>query len=118
MDQNATRAFPDYAYVRRAEVDATIPEPGLTRRLGAHNDKIFLIEHRMVKGWAGARHSHPHEQVVYVVSGRLKVTCGSDTFEVGTGDSFVVRGNIEHQASALEDSIVIDCFTPCRYDYL
>jgi 2-dehydro-3-deoxygluconokinase len=34
------------------------------------------------------------------------------------GDTFVVRGGVEHGASALEESLVIDVFTPCREDYL
>jgi quercetin dioxygenase-like cupin family protein len=54
---------------------------------------------------------------VYVVSGRLKVTISGETFEIAAGDSFVVRGGVEHQASALEDSVVVDAFTPCRSDY-
>ncbi len=72
----------------------------------------------MEKGWAGARHQHPHDQIVYVVNGRLSVTIGNETFTVGAGDSFVVRGGVDHQATALEDSIVVDVFTPCRSDYL
>ena len=108
----------DVAWVTGAEASPSYPEPGLTRRVGAHNDKLFLVEHRMENGWVGAAHSHPHEQAVYVVSGRLRVTAGGQTFEVGQGDSFVVRGGVEHQASALEPSVVIDVFTPARLDYL
>jgi quercetin dioxygenase-like cupin family protein len=72
----------------------------------------------MVKGWVGSVHSHPHDQVVYVVRGHLKVTCQGKTFEISSGDSFVVRGDVEHGASALEDSLVVDVFTPCREDYI
>jgi quercetin dioxygenase-like cupin family protein len=111
-------AFPDFAYVNGAEVQPTHPEPGLERRVEATNDKLTLVEHRMKKGWVGARHSHPHDQVVYIVHGHLKVTCAETTFEVQGGDSFVVRGGVEHQASALEESLVIDVFTPCRTDYI
>jgi glucuronate isomerase len=39
-------------------------------------------------------------------------------FTVGAGDSFIVKGGVEHKASALEDSVVIDVFTPCREDYI
>lgn len=108
----------DFAVVSSGEAKRSAPEPGLTRMVGAYNDKLFLAEHRMERGWVGARHSHPHDQIVYVVSGRLRVTCGEKTFDVRSGDSFVVRGGVEHQASALEDSHVIDVFTPCRNDYL
>ena len=106
-----------WAFVKSGEMKPTHPESGLTRRIGAYNDKLMLAEHRMNKGWVGTLHSHPHEQLVYVVRGRIKVVAGSATFEAGTGDSFVVGGNVEHQASALEDSLVVDVFTPSREDY-
>jgi quercetin dioxygenase-like cupin family protein len=86
--------------------------------VGAFNDHLLLAEHRMEKGWIGTRHQHPHDQIVYVVSGRLMVTVGNETFAAAAGDSFAVRGGVEHQASALEDSVVVDVFTPCRSDYL
>src|SRR5882762_7658025 len=110
-------SFPDVVVTPATEVRRSTPEPGLTRLIGAYNEKLFLAEHRMEKGWIGARHSHPHDQVVYVVSGRLRVTCGDRPFDVAAGDSFVVRGGIEHQAAALEPSVVIDVFTPIREDY-
>lgn len=104
--------------VTSKEARRSAPESGLTRLVGAYNDKLFLAEHHMEKGWAGVAHSHPHEQIVYVISGHLKVTCAGKTFDVRTGDSFVVRGDVKHQASAVEATHVIDVFTPCREDYI
>jgi quercetin dioxygenase-like cupin family protein len=104
--------------VTAADARPSLPEPGLTRTVGAYNDKLFLAEHRMEKGWVGSAHSHPHEQVVYVISGHIRVTCAGRTFDARSGDSFVVPGGLQHQASALEPSHVIDVFTPCRSDYL
>ena len=94
------------------------PEPGLRRRVLAHNDSLMIVHHEMDLGWVGTRHSHPHHQAVYVVSGRLKVARGAETFEVGAGGSFVVDGGVEHQAWALEPSVVLDVFTPAREDYV
>ncbi len=108
--------FPDVGIAKAA--DPSHPEPGLTRRVGAYNDKLFLAEHRMEQGWVGVAHSHPHDQIAYVISGHLRVKVGHQTFEIRSGDSFVIRGGIEHQATALQPSIVIDVFTPCREDYL
>jgi len=104
--------------VEGAAVSFFEAEPGLARRVLAHNANLMLVEHRMATGWAGARHSHPHDQMVYVIFGRLRFCCDEETFEARTGDSFVVRGGIEHQAWALETSIVLDVFTPYRDDYL
>lgn len=111
-------ASSDRVVVTRGEATRSNPEPGLTRLVGAHNEKLFLAEHFMEKGWVGAAHSHAHEQIVYVISGHLRVNCAGKTFDVRCGDSFVVGGGLEHQASALEPSHVIDVFTPRRSDYL
>jgi quercetin dioxygenase-like cupin family protein len=110
--------FPDLVVVPREEGKESEPESGLKRRVLAYNDKLFLAEHEMVKGWIGTVHSHPHDQVVYVVHGHLRVTCQENTFDLRKGDTFVVRGGVRHGATAVDNSLVIDVFTPCREDYI
>ncbi|HTV08074.1 MAG TPA: cupin domain-containing protein [Candidatus Aquilonibacter sp.] len=95
----------------------TAPEDGLRRQVMSYSPSMMLVRHRMRKGWVGGRHSHPHEQLVYVVSGHLTFEHPQGRFEAKTGDSFLVPGGVEHQASALEDSEVLDVFTPYREDY-
>lgn len=99
------------------EVAAIATKPGLTRQVLATGEGTMLVRHIMSGGWEGARHSHPHEQLVYVVRGRLMFTRGAQEFEVRAGDSFVVAGGVEHQARATEDSEVLDVFSPPRADY-
>jgi quercetin dioxygenase-like cupin family protein len=108
----------DIVVAANKDAQQSHPEPGLTRRVLACNEKLLLIETEMKKGWAGAVHSHPHDQVVYIVRGHLKLTCQGRAFDVRTGDSFAVRGGVEHGASAVEDSLVLDVFTPRREDYV
>jgi quercetin dioxygenase-like cupin family protein len=93
------------------------PEAGLSRQVLAYTSKLMLVRHLMEKGWNGARHSHPHEQLVYVVRGHLRFNGGNRTFDAHAGSSFVVPGGIEHQATAIEESEVLDVFTPFREDY-
>ena len=95
----------------------TNPEDGLRRQVMSYSPSMMLVRHRMLKGWVGARHSHPHEQMVYVVSGHLVFQHPGGQFEAKSGDSFLVPGGVAHQASALEDSEVLDVFTPYREDY-
>jgi quercetin dioxygenase-like cupin family protein len=90
----------------------------LQRKVHAFNDKLMLTEHHMAKGSVFPRHSHPHEQLAYLISGHIRVCVGDYTFEGRAGDSFIVRGGIEHQVWALEESIALDIFTPVREDYL
>jgi quercetin dioxygenase-like cupin family protein len=93
------------------------PETGLSRQVLAFSDELMLVRHLMEKGWTGARHSHPHEQLVYVVRGHIHFHGGDTSFDARTGDSFVVPGGMEHQARAVEESEVLDVFTPVREDY-
>lgn len=93
------------------------PEPGMQRQVLAYNQNVMLVRHHLSKGWKGASHSHPHEQVVYVVTGCILFTGGSRTIEMHSGDSIVVEGDVEHQATALKDSEVLDVFVPYRSDY-
>ena len=51
---------------------------------------------------------------VYVVSGRIRFVGDGKTIELRSGGSVIVKGNVEHWATALE---VLDVFTPYREDY-
>jgi quercetin dioxygenase-like cupin family protein len=103
--------------VKTGDAQSFTPELGMRRQVLAHGDQLMLVRHYFEKGWVGARHSHPHHQLVYVVSGTIRVDVDGRTFDVHAGDSFVVDGGVEHQASALEESEVLDVFTPVREDY-
>ena len=116
--EKAEQVFPDVAVVRGSAVSPTFPEAGLTRRVGAYNEKLFLAEHRMEKGWVGARHSHPHEQIVVMVEGKLRLIVGDVEKVIGPDDIVVISPNTPHEAHALEDTIVIDIFSPPREDFL
>lgn len=84
----------------------------------AYGDKTLMSEFRLQKGAQLPRHSHPHEQTGYLVSGSIRLTIGDETYDVGPGDSWSIKGDIEHQAEVLEDSVAVEVFSPVREDYL
>jgi quercetin dioxygenase-like cupin family protein len=55
--------------------------------------------------------------MLYIVRGRIRFEYPGGVFDMVAGDSFLLPGSVEHQASALEDSEVLDIFTPMREDY-
>ncbi len=95
----------------------TTPEPGLRRQVMSYTKDLMLVRHKMEKGWVGAKHQHPHEQMVFIISGHIVFESPTGKIKARAGDSFIVPGNTDHQASALEDSEVLDVFTPYREDY-
>jgi len=83
-----------------------------------HGDKTLLVEFQMKKGALLPRHSHPHEQTGYLVSGNMELTIGAETFSVKPGDSWCIAGDIKHNAVILEDTVAVEVFSPVREDYL
>jgi len=110
--------FPALVIVQGSEVSSSEAFPGLMRRVLAYNANLMLTEHTMEAGSEFPRHSHPHDQLAYLVSGHIRVSAGDEVFEARAGDSFVLRGGVEHQVWAIEKSVALDIFTPMREDYL
>lgn len=104
-------------YTATGATPQSAPEPGMLRQVLAYSPQLMLVRHQFEKGWNGARHSHPHHQLVYVTRGHIRFAAQGKTWDLRAGDSVVVDGGIEHQASALEESEALDIFTPYRQDY-
>lgn len=96
----------------------TYPEPGITRRLIARGGQIMAVHVTFEKGAVGAIHKHVHEQVSYIVSGSFEYYADGQKYILKAGDSYFVPENQEHGAVALEDSVILDVFTPQREDFL
>ena len=99
--------------------DATPVEmlPGLVRRTLADGEAVMLCEFSFESGVEIPNHAHPHEQVGYVVSGRVRMTVGDQQFELGPGDSYRAPSGVPHSALTLEPTVIVDAFSPPRQDY-
>jgi quercetin dioxygenase-like cupin family protein len=95
----------------------TSPEPGLLRQMMSYSPRLMLVRHKAEPGWVGAPHSHPHEQIVYVVSGSIQLTVAGVAHTLRAGDSIYVDGGAEHQASSQQGAEILDIFTPYREEY-
>lgn len=71
---------------------------------------------RFPKGKGAELHSHPEEQLSFVVSGRLRVTADGEVYEVGPGQATFNPSNIEHGVEALEDTVVLSLKAPLISD--
>jgi quercetin dioxygenase-like cupin family protein len=91
---------------------------GIKLKTLVFGEKTLFTEFRLQQGSTLPGHEHPHEQTGYLVSGRMLLSIGEETFEAEPGDSWCIPGNVEHGAEILEDSIAIEVFSPVRRDYL
>ena len=81
-------------------------------------DKMHLTKIKLNKGAIIPEHKHQHEQTGYLLSGKLKFFSGDNEAIASPGDSWTFRGHTLHGAEALEDTVVLECFSPAREDYL
>ena len=89
----------------------------ITRRMIV-GEKAMLVRWQFKKGALAARHNHPHEQVVVMVSGKLRLAVGDAETIMGPDDIVLIPPQVLHEAEALEDTVVIDIFSPPREDFL
>ena len=87
----------------------------ITRRV-LSGEKGMMVWWSIKAGAHAAAHHHPHEQMFWVLSGRMEFRAGYEKRSCGPGDVGVVPGGVEHEAWFSEDTEVIDFFAPPRED--
>ncbi len=92
--------------------------PGIKIKTLVHGEKSLMTKFLMESGSSLPKHSHPYEQTGYLLSGRIKLSIGEDTFEVKPGDSWCIDSGMTHSAEILEDSSALEIFNPPRADYI
>ena len=92
--------------------------PGIMFKTLVHGEKTLLGEFRLAKGAVIPDLSHPHEQTGYLIKGQVTFTMGQERTVVEPGESWCIPGNAEHSAEALEDSVIVEVFSPVREEYL
>ena len=64
------------------------------------------------------KHSHPHEQLGYVITGSIAMDIAGEVTVLNPGDAYTLAGGVEHSGTAgAEGCVVIDVFAPVREDY-
>ena len=83
----------------------------------AHGDKCTLGLVKLQKGSSVPLHSHPHEQITYILKGKMQMVIDGKDCLLEEGTYYIIPSNVLHSAVALTDCEVIDVFAPVRDDY-
>jgi quercetin dioxygenase-like cupin family protein len=109
------------ATVKRSELTPEVIAPGRTRYL-AYTERLMMVVIDFQDGPASVPdppHSHPHEQVSYVVSGEINFFLNNERTRLGPGDLFTVPPNVPHSIQLLSEHVrLVDTFSPIRQDFL
>ncbi|GAB2702556.1 cupin domain-containing protein [Paenibacillus thermoaerophilus] len=91
-------------------------EPGVRRKILTVGESIMNMVVEFEAGAEGYEHSHPHEQLTYVLSGSFEFRIGGEKRIVLAGESIYIPSGVRHGVTALEAGALHDAFTPVRED--
>lgn len=91
---------------------------GIERKTLVYGEKTLLTQFQLAQGKTLPSHKHPQEQTGYLVSGHIILIIDGEKHDMKPGDSWSIKGNVEHSAEIIADSIALELFSPVREDYL
>jgi quercetin dioxygenase-like cupin family protein len=94
------------------------PEGG-ERRVLSYGGGMMLVHYTFAANVSAAMHSHPHEQIGYVVSGVIDLLMdGFPPIRLHAGASYYVAPHTRHGIVTHAPTVLLDCFSPIREDLL
>ncbi len=92
---------------------------GIVRRTLAYSPSQMLCHFSMEAGATIDLHNHEAAQIGYLVSGKVRFFKESgDSFIAEAGTSWAFAGWEKHGAEFLEDSEIVEVFSPLRPEYI
>ena len=98
-----------------------VEEEALNARISRkviHTPNLTIARMRLQKHAVVPEHSHLNEQICTVESGALRFHIAGRDVTVRAGESLAIAANEPHSAEALEDTSVVDVFSPARQDWI
>lgn len=111
------RPGPDAMFHTWSELPIDRPMP-LIERQRIVGEQAMISRVRLLKGFHLRAHSHANEQFACVLEGRVRFGIGVEGSPgrlervIGAGEVLQLPANVPHSAEALEDSILLDIFSP------
>ena len=90
----------------------------LLQRQFVVGQEIMAARVLLKKGCIVPEHSHPNEQLTYILDGSLKFWIDGKEIVVHTGEVLCIPSNMPHKAEAMEDTVDLDIFAPPRADWM
>ena len=105
-------------FIKDSSLEWEVVNDLIKRKIMAYDESLMLVKAAFQKGGVGAIHHHYHSQITHIESGIFEVTIGDETKILKAGDSYYIPPNVPHGATALEEGLLIDVFSPMREDFV
>ena len=102
---------------RWQDIPAENVSPSVSRRY-ITADRVTVAQFHLKRGGVVPRHSHEQAQITCVMSGALEFVINGLQVVVSSGEVAQIPSWVEHEVRVLEDTVVIDVFSPVRQDWI
>jgi quercetin dioxygenase-like cupin family protein len=92
--------------------------PGISRRTVANGKTMYQMIATLAAGSRMPAHQHTQEQIVHILSGKMRLIVEDVPHELSPGDSFYLASGVPHGVETILETRVLDTFSPPRDDYL
>ena len=77
-------------------------------------EQMHLVRAVFEPGTTYPMRSHPHEQFSLLLAGRIRLTVGDETREIGPGDGWYAAANVLHGGEIIGDetAVFVDIYSP------
>ncbi len=105
-------------YFTTEQLRAASVVPGAIFRFVA-GERLMALHGTLEPNASLPLHSHPHEQITYVLTGSVAFQVGDERREMRPGDGLVILGGVMHGAVQVGDegATIFEIFTPIREEY-
>lgn len=103
--------------VNKTSIESIEVINGIYRKTLVYNDTVMLCLFILNKNAEIPLHNHEADQIGYIVKGRVKFITEKEEFIAKEGDGYVFDSFQKHGAIILEDTEIIEVFSPTRDDY-
>jgi quercetin dioxygenase-like cupin family protein len=90
----------------------------LVARKAIHSGSMTIARLELLQDAVVPEHSHHNEQIATVERGALRFSIDGGEMVLRAGESLVIPPNVPHAVVALEDTTVVDVFSPAREDWI
>jgi quercetin dioxygenase-like cupin family protein len=109
-------------FINLARVPELVQMEGLKTKIltGLHGEEMMMVLNATLPGHTVPQHSHPHEQIGMVYSGKAKLCIGDEERIVQKGDFYCIPSNVPHSDTCIgsEPFVMLDIFYPVREDFI
>jgi len=117
-NQTATAVLSAAQHLNWHAIPVEHPAEGIERQMVV-GERIMIVRFRFIPFLVTPEHTHPHEQMSLVISGRVRFFIEGEERIASPGDVLHFPSNCLHGATMMDEEVVlIDIFSPIREDFL